>query len=65
MLSPEGRCSLAMGIDAQAESFERIKQALASPAALARYEPRRYTIVAADASGYGIGAVLMQATIVP
>ena len=31
-----------------------------SPTALARYEPQRYTIVAADASGYGIGAVLMQ-----
>ena len=42
--------------DAQAESFERIKQALTSPTALARYEPRRYTIVAADAPGYGIGA---------
>ena len=46
--------------DAQAESFERVKQALTSPTTLARYEPRRYTIVAADASGYGIGAILMQ-----
>ena len=45
---------------AQAESFERVKQALTSPTALARYEPRRYTVVAADASGYGIGAVCMQ-----
>ena len=40
--------------DAQAESFERVKQALTSPTALARFEPQRYTIVAADASGYGM-----------
>ena len=46
--------------DAQAESFERVKQALMSPTALARYEAQRYTIVAADASRYGIGAVLIQ-----
>ena len=33
----------------QAEAFERVKQALTSPTALARYEPQRSTIIAADA----------------
>ena len=31
-----------------------------SPTALARYEPQRSMIIAADASGHGLGAVLMQ-----
>ena len=43
----------------QAETFERVKQALTSPTALARFEPQRSTIVAADASGHGLGGVLM------
>ena len=33
---------------------------MTSPTALARYEPQRSTIIAADASGHGLGAVLMQ-----
>ena len=44
----------------QAEAFERVKQALTSPTALARYEPQRSTIIAADAFCHGLGAVLMQ-----
>ena len=40
--------------------FERVKQALTSPTALTRYEPQRSTIIAADASSHGLGAVLMQ-----
>ncbi|CAB4011562.1 Transposon Ty3-I Gag-Pol poly [Paramuricea clavata] len=41
-------------------AFLRIKEVLMSSEVLARYDPRKETIVAADASAIGVGAVLIQ-----
>ena len=44
----------------QQSAFEQIKELLTSPPVLAHYEPKRPTVIAADASNTGIGAVLLQ-----
>ncbi|KAK7106117.1 hypothetical protein V1264_017410 [Littorina saxatilis] len=44
----------------QQTAFQKVKDLLISRAVLAHYDPRRETIIAADASATGIGAVLLQ-----
>jgi len=44
----------------QQAAFEKLKSGLSSPTALAQYSNTAGTKVAADASPYGIGAVLTQ-----
>lgn len=41
------------------QAFENLKTALRSDLALTHYDPSKKIIVAADASGYGVGAVIM------
>jgi hypothetical protein len=46
--------------ESQQRSFQNVKDLLTSTSILAHYDPKRPTIVAADASATGIGAVLIQ-----
>ena len=44
----------------QEQAFARIKRELSQPTVLALYNPQTHTKVCADASSYGVGAVLIQ-----
>ena len=46
--------------DAQQKAFDELKKDITSMPILAHFDPKRETVVSADASAYGIGSVLKQ-----